>query len=277
MQVSAVGRRYQGRRLLPITTAPQGPRDTGGGPELPQSGQLDRNTLDLHSAERDNGDLRPDVQQSPETAPKRASSGGQDGGDAHGLVQPGRSRGGCWRSCYTKVRIDLHQSRRGVNSTEHLTASHLWSRSRRVQPKYLVLSKPPWRLFPSSMPNIRFVLVPCSSYFSEDGIIRIPSPSRTRSKYFAHVLLRWRGFSNNLQVMGRKQNAVKDYRCMQAVFFQTRRSNPSSKLKDIEEQVRSLHGKSVLLRFTDSVQDSEDVNGLLEDLREAVNDYMVRS
>ena len=31
------------------------------------------------------------------------------------------------------------------------------------------------------------------------------------------------------------------------------------------------------LRFLDNAQDGEDVNGLLEDLQEAVNDYMVRS
>ena len=51
----------------------------------------------------------------------------------------------------------------------------------------------------------------------------------------------------------------------------------SSKLKDIEEQIRTLHGKSAFQRLADSVQDNEDVNGLLEDLQEAVNDYMVRS
>ena len=54
-------------------------------------------------------------------------------------------------------------------------------------------------------------------------------------------------------------------------------SNPARKLKDIEEQLWSLHGKSVLVRLADNAQDSEDVNGLLEDLRETVNDYMVRS
>ena len=53
--------------------------------------------------------------------------------------------------------------------------------------------------------------------------------------------------------------------------------NPSRKLKDIEEQLRSLHGKLLLLRLVDNAQDGEDVSGLLEDLREVVNDYMVRS
>ena len=33
----------------------------------------------------------------------------------------------------------------------------------------------------------------------------------------------------------------------------------------------------MLLQLVDNVQDSEDVSGLLEDLQEAVNDYMVRS
>ena len=37
----------------------------------------------------------------------------------------------------------------------------------------------------------------------------------------------------------------------------------------------SLGGKSVPLRFLDNAQDGDDVNGLLEDLEEAVNDYMV--
>ena len=53
--------------------------------------------------------------------------------------------------------------------------------------------------------------------------------------------------------------------------------NPSRKLKDIEEQLRSLHEKFLLLRLVDNAQDGEDVSGLLEDLREAVNDYMVRT
>ena len=63
---------------------------------------------------------------------------------------------------------------------------------------------------------------------------------------------------------------------MQVVSVQTKCLNPPSKLKDLEEQLRSLHGKFALLRIADNVQDGEDVNGLLEDLREVVNDYMVR-
>jgi hypothetical protein len=64
---------------------------------------------------------------------------------------------------------------------------------------------------------------------------------------------------------------------MQAVSVHAGCLNPPRKLKDIEEQLRSLYGKSALLRFVDNVQDSGDVSGLLEDLQEAVNDYMVRS
>ena len=37
----------------------------------------------------------------------------------------------------------------------------------------------------------------------------------------------------------------------------------------------SLGGKSAPLRFLDNAQDTEDVNGLLEDLQEAISDYMV--
>ena len=64
---------------------------------------------------------------------------------------------------------------------------------------------------------------------------------------------------------------------MQVASVQTGCLNLHSKLKDIEEQLRSLHEKPVPLRIIDNVQDSEDVTGLLEDLQEAVNDYMVRS
>ena len=62
---------------------------------------------------------------------------------------------------------------------------------------------------------------------------------------------------------------------MQVISIQTGCSKPPRKLKDIEERLRSLNGKPALLRLTDNGQDSEDVNGLLEDLRETVHDYMV--
>jgi len=64
---------------------------------------------------------------------------------------------------------------------------------------------------------------------------------------------------------------------MQVLSVQTGCLHPPRKLEGIEEQLRSLHAKSALLRFVDNAQDSEDVSGLLEDLQEAVNDYMVRS
>ena len=64
---------------------------------------------------------------------------------------------------------------------------------------------------------------------------------------------------------------------MQVVSIQTGCSKPPRKLKDIEGRLRPLDGKLALLRLAHNAQDSEGVNGLLEDLREAVNDYMVRS
>ena len=74
----------------------------------------------------------------------------------------------------------------------------------------------------------------------------------------------------------RKKNFVMDYYCMQMASIQTKYLKSPSKLRNIEEQIRSLHGKFVLKRLVDNAQDGEDVNGLLEDLREAVSDYMVR-
>jgi hypothetical protein len=62
---------------------------------------------------------------------------------------------------------------------------------------------------------------------------------------------------------------------MQAVSVQSGCSSPLSKLEDIEERLRSLREKSALLQVVDNVQDSADVGGILEDLQEAVNDYMV--
>jgi len=64
---------------------------------------------------------------------------------------------------------------------------------------------------------------------------------------------------------------------MQVASVQAGCLNPPSKLEDIEGQLRSLREESALLRFVDNAQDSGDVSGLLEDLQEAVNDYMVRS
>jgi len=64
---------------------------------------------------------------------------------------------------------------------------------------------------------------------------------------------------------------------MRVVSTQTGCSNPPSKLEDIEEQLRSFREESALLRLVDNAQNSEDVSGLLEDLQEAIGDYMVRS
>jgi len=64
---------------------------------------------------------------------------------------------------------------------------------------------------------------------------------------------------------------------MQVISVQTGCLNPPSKFEGIEEQLQSLREESALLRFVDNVQVSEGVNGVLEDLQEAVNDYMVRS
>ena len=63
---------------------------------------------------------------------------------------------------------------------------------------------------------------------------------------------------------------------MRVVSVQAGYSHPPSKLKDIEERSRPLREKFVLLRFVDSAEDSKDVSGLLEDIREAVGSYMVR-
>ena len=62
---------------------------------------------------------------------------------------------------------------------------------------------------------------------------------------------------------------------MQVISIQTGCSNPPRKLKDIEDRLRPLHGEPALLQLTDNDQDGEGVNRLLEDLREAIHDYMV--
>jgi len=51
----------------------------------------------------------------------------------------------------------------------------------------------------------------------------------------------------------------------------------SSKLKDIEGRLWSLYDKPGLQRLAGNVQDDENVLALLEDLREAISDYRVRS
>ena len=154
---------------------------------------------------------------------------------------------------------------------------HLRSMSPRGQPECLILSKLSLNPSPYSMINIRSIPAFYSRPSSDDHICRTPLPLRAGSKYSAHASLGWRSFSNNPQVMRRKRNFGKDYQCTQVVSVQTRCSNPPSKLEDIEVQLRSLREESALLRLVDNVQDGEDVNGLLDDLQEALNDYMVRS
>ena len=63
-----------------------------------------RGHADGGSAEAQNE--RQGVQQPPEATPECTLGGGQDGGDVDDLVQPGRSRGKCWYSGNTLVRID---------------------------------------------------------------------------------------------------------------------------------------------------------------------------
>jgi len=64
---------------------------------------------------------------------------------------------------------------------------------------------------------------------------------------------------------------------MQAVSVQTGYLNLPSKLEDIEERLQLFHEESALLRLVDNAQDNSRVSGLLEDLQEAVDEYMVRS
>ena len=49
-----------------------------------------------------------DVQQPPETALEPTSDGGQDGEDAHDLVQSGRSRGKSRYLGHTTARVDRY-------------------------------------------------------------------------------------------------------------------------------------------------------------------------
>ncbi|KAF9784004.1 hypothetical protein BJ322DRAFT_890154 [Thelephora terrestris] len=55
----------------------------------------------------------------------------------------------------------------------------------------------------------------------------------------------------------------------------TRRGELKTKFKTIEETLRSFSQKTLIPRIVDHVKDDEDVSGLLEDLREAINDYQM--
>ena len=158
-----------------------------------------------------------------------------------------------------------------------LGVPHLRLNSRRGQPKHLDPSRQSWHPYPVSMSNIRFISTPRPSPLSDNCISRTPPASGTRLKYFSCVSQHWKSFSGGPQVMRRKRNFVKDYQCMRVVLCSGWMLNPPRKLKYIEERLRSLGGKPALLRYLDNVQDGEDAYGLLEDLQEAVNDYMVRS
>ena len=63
---------------------------------------------------------------------------------------------------------------------------------------------------------------------------------------------------------------------MPVVSVQVGYSHLPSKLKDIEKRSGPLRDKFVFLRYLDSVQDSKDVSGFVENIREAIEDYMVR-
>ncbi|KAF9786828.1 hypothetical protein BJ322DRAFT_1217819 [Thelephora terrestris] len=54
-----------------------------------------------------------------------------------------------------------------------------------------------------------------------------------------------------------------------------RRDELKTKMETIEKTWRSLHPKSPGLRVTDYIHNREDVFGLLEDLREAIDDYQM--
>ena len=154
---------------------------------------------------------------------------------------------------------------------------HLLSILRRGRLKHLVPSKTSRNLSLCSTLDIRSIFTFRSRSSSESSVSRTPLMSRARSKYSAHASLSWRSFSNSPREVRRKQNFGKDYQCTPVIPIRTGCSNHSSKLEDIEVQLRSLREESALLRLVENTRDSEDVNELLDDLQEAVNGYMVRS
>jgi len=64
---------------------------------------------------------------------------------------------------------------------------------------------------------------------------------------------------------------------MQVGSIYTGCSNSSSKLRGIGRQLQLLHRKSAPLQPTNGAQDGKGVSRLLEDLQEAVDNYMVCS
>jgi len=63
---------------------------------------------------------------------------------------------------------------------------------------------------------------------------------------------------------------------MQIIPVWTGGLNPPSRFKGIKEELQSFAGNSMPLRYFGGVQDGEDIGGLLDDLQEAIDDYMVR-
>ena len=113
-QVSACGCCYWSRCSSPVPIALQERGYTRGGSAGARSERLNRSNPDLHSSERDSGihdwgeheDRGPGVQQPSETAAGRTSGGGQDVGDAHDVVQSGKSTSKPRCSGNTVVHID---------------------------------------------------------------------------------------------------------------------------------------------------------------------------
>ena len=221
-QVSVVGCSHWDRHLFPL----QGQGCTCKGSAEARSERPGYKTPDLQPAERDSviGDRKECEGQGlavSEITLERTFGGGQDGGDAENPAQSWRSTSKAWRSCYTIVRIDRCQSRR-VTGNGLLDVPHSWSvLAQRGKPKCLVASTPSRNQSPLSILNIRFILTFSTRPFSDHYVSRKLLSLRTGSKYFARALLRWRRFWNGPQVTTRKQDFVRDCRCMQVVSVQT--------------------------------------------------------
>jgi hypothetical protein len=78
-------------------------------------------------------------------------------------------------------------------------------------------------------------------------------------------------------MMRPKKHAVRHYKrvWLEPISIQPKHSQLLRKFKAIEETLGSFPEKSLISRIADHVKDNEDVSGLLEDVREAINDYQV--
>ena len=102
--------------IPPAPVALQGRGHTRESSSGAQSEEVGHDAPGLYPGERgpstrDRGeheDRGPEIQQPSEPAPRRTSSGDQDGGDFDDLAQSGRSRGKSWCSGFTPVRIDRY-------------------------------------------------------------------------------------------------------------------------------------------------------------------------